>query len=322
MSNKIYHFYHIWADGQWKDPVSEHIEALTMSNLINNIYSFNIGIVGTKENREMVKSYLNEKNIKFNVCKEVDSGYEQETLDEISNLEYINNLDENAYILYAHAKGSSNTENFEKEWRKALTHNLIIKWEDCVKLLADNTIVGNQYTTQHNIAQIPITVAYPKGKTLIKHGMYNGNFWWSHLKNIQKLGKTIKIKKPDGTYDRGSAETWISNLCYTVDGDSRFSAYSISENNSSYGEINSNIIYNNIKELIDDLKNNKKIKQIQHIEVIILNINYDDLYDTPFKITLESWQRIGGDLKYNHVLNFKQTFLVKSSGVLLEVLMS
>ena len=57
-TNKLYHFYHIYADGQWQIPVSQHIAALKKWDLINNLAAFKVGIVGTPENRTQVIQYL------------------------------------------------------------------------------------------------------------------------------------------------------------------------------------------------------------------------------------------------------------------------
>lgn len=315
MKNKIYHFYHIWADGKWQVPLSEHIDALLRSNLINNIYSFQVGIVGKPENREQVKSYLNKRNIDFFICKEIDLGSEHETLDEIINLE---DNDDSAYILYAHTKGSYNDQKFEHDWRQNMTDLLIHRWEECVNQLSFNTIVGPSYSTNHGSMKFPLKIAYPQGKSHASYGHFNGNFWWSHLKNIKLLGKPMRLYNFDGTYDRNAAEIWVKNLCNTMIGEDTFSAYSMGYDNIQNVEVEHHTLYSSIQELISDLKNTGRINSE---EVIAILIHRDEIYKNPLKLTVQAFKYVGKDGNYYHKLNFKKSFLFKDRTALLELVL-
>jgi hypothetical protein len=70
----IYNFYHIFADGLWQTPVTEYLEALKTSGLYDNLKSFNIGIVGSPENRQEVIKFLNDNKINYTVVNQADSG--------------------------------------------------------------------------------------------------------------------------------------------------------------------------------------------------------------------------------------------------------
>ena len=76
---KLYHYYHIFADGQWLEPVSEHIKALRKWGLIDNLAAFRIGIVGADHNRTAVIQYLINERINFDIVAQSDTGWEQVT---------------------------------------------------------------------------------------------------------------------------------------------------------------------------------------------------------------------------------------------------
>jgi len=117
-TNKLYHFYHIYADGQWQIPVSQHIAALKKWDLINNLAVFKVGIVGTPENRTQVIQYLINERINFDVITQQDNGWEQVTQIPLHTFA----LENDGYVLYAHSKGAANPEQPNQSWRKSMTY--------------------------------------------------------------------------------------------------------------------------------------------------------------------------------------------------------
>jgi hypothetical protein len=235
-STKIHHFYHIWADGHWQDPLSDHLSALKESVIIEQLSSCNFGIVGNKNNREDVKSYLEKhsqfgvverrslkrKTINYNICTEVDFGFEQETMDKILELE-----DEDALILYAHTKGSYNNTKFEHEWRQSMTNDLVNHWAECLYHLESHAAVGCHYT---NLTEKGVVCT---GDVVRKErGLFYGNFWWSHLRYLKLMGKPNRspsiVKIADGsevmTYSRMDAEYYLLSLKEVVT-DKEFSVF-------------------------------------------------------------------------------------------------
>jgi hypothetical protein len=327
LRKKIYHFYHIWADGEWQVPLQDNLDYLHKGDLINNLDEFYVGIVGKEENRLLVKQYLQERNIKHKVCTEKDRGYEQETLDEICNLK-----DEDAYILYAHTKGSYNTEEYEHRWRKELSKNLIENWRECIEKLQDNQAVGNQYTVVNRTNLIHVAVCYPPGKIFARYGDFDGNFWWSHLRYLKMLGRPYRILDLETGYRREAAETWLRNLCNVFDhakiGDAalesedkqpRFSVYSfwVDYGGGAGAKVETFSPYKSFKELINSLLHKKEINKSS---IIIVFLYYEDIYKSPIKLTIESYTKISkNDGNRYDRLHFRKGFLFKDPIVLFEL---
>jgi hypothetical protein len=303
------------------------LDYLKSGGLIDNLDEFYVGIVGKEENRLLVKQYLKERNIKHKVCTEKDEGFEQETLDEICNLE-----DEDAYILYAHTKGSYNDEEYEHRWRKQLSKSLIENWKECLEKLQENQAVGNQYTVVNYFDSINTAICYPPGKIFARYGEFDGNFWWSHLKYLKMLGKPYRIKTKNASYSRESAETWLRNLCNVFDyakmGDaaldtqykesSRFSVYSFK---TDYGDGVSQVEtfspYKSLKELINSLIEKKDINKSS---IILVFFDYEDIYKDPLKITIEAFTRIEKDDGHHEDrIHFRKGFLFKDKTILFEL---
>ena len=211
-SMTIYNFYHIWADGKWIGPTDDHINVLKSSGLVSSVDKTYFGIVGSEDNREMVKKFLGGSGINFEVCVEKDIGYEQETMDKILELP-----DKDAYIFYSHTKGSYNNTGFEHVWRRSMNDDLIVNWQECVGMLDKFAAVGCHYVT-------------PEGKTIICHnehvktarGFFYGTFFWTHLRYLKLMGSPERLPAafgdPVGTpYNRIGAEYWMLKLKEVVD---------------------------------------------------------------------------------------------------------
>lgn len=216
----IYHFYHIWADGNWKSIVTEHIKYLTESKLGYVLSSFEIGIVGQQKNIDKVKNYIkNISPIGFNICHETPAGYEQETLERIRQYDK-----EDGYVLYAHTKGSFRDDNKSNtKWRNDMSKRLISDWINCIDLLRTHSLIGCRYFVvkdeYKNIDIYDITLdnvaCYSNSITMSKRGIFYGNFWWSHLKYLKKL----PVPRP---FSRTDAERWTTGLVDIVDNYSVF----------------------------------------------------------------------------------------------------
>jgi len=328
LTKKIYHFYHIWADGKWEIPLQDNLDYLEKGGLINSLDKFYVGIVGKEKNRAIVKQYLKDRNISHEICIEKNEGFEQETLDEICNLE-----DEDAYILYAHTKGSYNDEEYEHKWRKDLSQTLIANWKECIEKLQKNEAVGSQYTVVNYVDSIQISICYPPGQIFARYGEFDGNFWWSHLKYLKMLGKPFRIPEPETGYRRETAETWIRNLCNVFDhaksgdagfdrGDTKRNRFSVYSFRADYGGgVGANVEtfspYSSLRELINSLIHKKEINKSS---IILVFLDYVDIYKDPIKITIEAYTKISkGDGHHYDRLHFRKSFLFKDKTVLLEL---
>lgn len=160
----IHHFYHIYADGQWEQPVEEHLRALKLG-LYDNLTSFNVGIVGSPENRNKVKWFLS-LHCKHTVIAEADSGWEQQT--QIPMWEFAQNNE--GLILYCHTKGAHDPNEVNVRWRRSMSYWNIIRWQDAVEQLKTHGAVGCHW--------IEPLISMPEHKYGNK--MMAGTFFWTH----------------------------------------------------------------------------------------------------------------------------------------------
>lgn len=186
----LHHFYHVYSNGNWQIPFYDHLKALRDSDLINNLKTFQVGLVGSEETRNQVKEFLDNENISYIVCTEVDDGWEQETQDKI--LEFSQNND--GYVLYAHTKNAVNINELHIAWRLSMTYHTVIIWKDAISHLDEGySAVGSHYLDSSN----------ENVKTA--SGFFGGTFWWTHLKYI----KDFPVPYRNSRWD---AEAWIGFL--------------------------------------------------------------------------------------------------------------
>jgi hypothetical protein len=188
----IVYFYHIYADGMWEEPVTEHFKALIDSDLYSNLKQFNVGLVGSLENRLKIKNFINNYNFKVNICNESDSGWEQETLDSLHD--FCKNDKEKNYIVYTHSKTATNNSDLHVRWRKTMVYYNIIKWRECFLLLEDKvSAVGCYYLKMTEKLSDEMD------------GFFGGNFWWTHSQYLKDFPEVTRTSRYD-------AEGWIGFL--------------------------------------------------------------------------------------------------------------
>lgn len=121
------HYYHVFCGTEevpsirWPDIVQEHIAALEDTGLMGALDYIGVGIVGTPENRELVKAMLPSN---FNIVAEEDFGWEQTTMRAMD-------LSEPAAILYCHTKGAAFPAVIQDRWRTSMINAVIYDWERC-----------------------------------------------------------------------------------------------------------------------------------------------------------------------------------------------
>lgn len=183
----IHHFYHIYADGKWLEPVSEHVRALKMG-LLDHLTTFQIGLVGSEQNCNDVKNWLNEQGVKYGVCAESRSGWEQVT--QIPMWEFCQSND--GVVLYAHSKGASSQAEVNVRWRRSMIYWNVIRWRDSVTKLQDHETSGCHW--------IYPLLSMPEHKR--GNPMYAGTFWWARCELVRTF------MRPPLTH-RHEAEGWI-----------------------------------------------------------------------------------------------------------------
>lgn len=229
MVEKIYNFYHLWVDGNWKAPLNDHIAYLEDSLLYGNIEKVYIGLVGSAVNRIEAKEYIRlNAGIKYEICAEADSGFEQVTQDAMVAFAQ----DHNGYVFYNHSKAAHNDVEFEHAWRKELYSVLVGNWRKAVRKLKDHSMVGTYYLLPKHIAKEyrlrkdeNYDIKYSRFMDLEvteEKGHFSSNFWWTHLKYIKALGYPERVATTQDPYlryadDRLAAEVWTKGMKEAVE---------------------------------------------------------------------------------------------------------
>lgn len=171
-------------------PLSEHLDALEKYELLNNLKSFQVGLVGPIETRNQVREYLNNRSIKYEVCAEADDGWEQITQNALHK--YIQ--DKDGYVYYAHTKNAVTLNDLHVKWRRSMTYFTAVIWKECINHLDSGaSAVGSHY--------LPMSNAEVKTES----GFFGGTFWWTHAKYL----KLFPLPDQD---NRHGAEAWIGYL--------------------------------------------------------------------------------------------------------------
>jgi len=177
----ITHFYHVYADGHWREPVKEHVDALIRYGLADQMLYMYVGFVGTRQNCEEAASYIADRGILVYPLDAEPEGWEQVTM------KYIPQLMDAGPVLYAHTKGAYDPSPINIKWRKSMTYHSVVTWERAVNALVDEDYdtAGSHWLTADD------------GRSF-----YGGTFWWANPDYIRRL--------PPLEYDsRWSAEHWI-----------------------------------------------------------------------------------------------------------------
>lgn len=192
MTNQpLHHFYHVYSNGQWRDPFEEHLDALKRFGLIDTLATFHVGLVGAEHTRQEVKEFMRENDIVANVCAEVDEGWEQETQDKMYEFAQNNT----GYVLYTHTKTAVNQIPLHFMWRRSMEYYNVVQWKDCVAKLDEGfSATGCHYLTDVGAVQMNSNI-----------GFFGGTYWWTHMKYIAKFG----LPDRNSRYD---AEGWIMRL--------------------------------------------------------------------------------------------------------------
>lgn len=184
MLNQIY--FHIATIGKYQDIFDEIYSQIIESNLINQVSSINLCIVGQGD-----LNIQESDKIKIYQDSDISSG-EFFTLDLLKT--FSDSVEKNHKILYLHTKGVTTPDNpCIDDWRKYMTYFNINQYEKCLYSL-------NQYDSC--------------GVDLVSEPAlhYSGNFWWANSSYIKKLPIIDEIrfpKTPPILPIRHNGEFWI-----------------------------------------------------------------------------------------------------------------
>ena len=192
MNQRIHHFYHVFADGNWQSIVEDHLHALKTYGLYDSLTSFNVGFVGSEQNIAAVESFLEENDVVYNVADKKESGWEQVTIHPLWEMAH---MDETCYLSYAHTKGAAHDYSIVPNWRGGMTRATIVEWKRCVEAL------DRGYST--------VGCHLQPGRSDQPFPFWGGNFWWATSLHIRSLGKCVENTRYD-------AEAWIG-ACHLTD---------------------------------------------------------------------------------------------------------
>lgn len=176
----IRHYYHAYADGKWRSPVSEHIAAI---KTIDQPITITVGVVGTSSNRAAFEA----TNVVVDQWVEEETGFEQVTL---SSLQSDLVGGQTSAVLYAHTKGAYNPTHLNAAWRRSMTRRLVGDWARCLARLDEVDVVGCHWLTPE---EFPGSIVTP---------FFGGNFWWAHSDCLSRL-PAVRAET------RWDAEHWI-----------------------------------------------------------------------------------------------------------------
>ncbi len=182
--SKLHHFYHVYADGAWREPVEEHLEALATSGLgAQDNFSLNIGFVGSDENTAAVREFLHHHSIRWREIGSTREGWEQVTLSVLARESHASE----GFVFYAHTKGASAPTVFNTAWRERMTHHTVTCWRQALQSLETHHAYGCHWME------------------LQGGWLFGGNFWWTRMSYVRLL-------PPPATHSRWAAEGWIGLL--------------------------------------------------------------------------------------------------------------
>lgn len=187
---KLHHFYHIYADGEWRQPVQEHLQALKTSGLgEEEDFSLGVGLVGNDRNTAAVRKFLNDHSGRWSEIASSEQGWEQVTLNvlaqESQRLE--------GFVLYAHTKGASTPSSFNTAWRQRMTYYTVARWREALSSLETHHVYGCHWMQ------------------LEEFWLFAGNFWWTRMCHLRLL-------PAPQMHSRWAAEGWVGLLTRHIDG--------------------------------------------------------------------------------------------------------
>jgi hypothetical protein len=175
------HFYHVFADGDWEIPATEHFEELRVSGLLDELDGIYLGVVGSRENRRKVK-----RTLRHHVTVEAGEGWEQVTLNKLHDFCQT----DDGVVLYAHTKGAWSRGELAKVWRVSMTHDVVTRWRECVYALEKVQCAG------------PFWLRSNMPEHSGHESFFAGNFWWARSDYVRTL-------EPVGLENRFQAEGWV-----------------------------------------------------------------------------------------------------------------
>jgi hypothetical protein len=188
----VAHFYHLYAAGRWREPVTEHLAALSRVGFDNPLYA---GLVGSRAQRAVARDALAQAGRSVVIVAEADDGWEQVTL----CLAHRWARENDGAVLYAHTKGAYSPGAFQDAWRRSMTSALLSDLEGNLKLLeAGYEAIGSHWLTPE---EFPPERRHTDGRWTTTP-YFGGNFWLATAAFLRTLPEPALESRHD-------AEVWL-----------------------------------------------------------------------------------------------------------------
>jgi hypothetical protein len=174
----IDHFYHVYAGGQWEQPVEEHLQALYQSGLAEHIEHMYVGYVGPIDRIAAAEKAITNA-VPCTTITRSATGWEQETMGLIPHY-----LSGNP-VMYAHTKGSSDPSPINIAWRRSMTIECILNWPRALDALQSYDIAGCHWLMAADMKWF-----------------FGGTYWWATSDYLRTLPAI-------GNENRFQAEHWV-----------------------------------------------------------------------------------------------------------------
>lgn len=183
-------WFHIYADGEWREPLDEFLTALSDYDGI-----INFGVVGTPAARCDVGGWLLNRGVAAKIVAEADEGYEQVTLLPLAKA--VKKMGGN--VLYAHTKGASDQSELNVLWRRAMLGLVVRDRKFCESEIYKRgyDAVGTNFLTPEEYQGI------------VTSPFFGGNFWVATARYLRTL-PTPPTRTRDN-HGRFDAESWIGS---------------------------------------------------------------------------------------------------------------
>lgn len=196
LNKNTYIFWHIATIGSWYDIVTDQLNKIISSSLINHVNNIYIGVISSDifEYQKLTHLLSTSKFYnKFNILFKKNSGFENQTL---NALKHFCNHNPKSNILYIHSKGVTRNTKPVADWRNYMEYFLIEKYHNCFKILNTHDHCGVNWTDGIK-------------NTWIKPH-YSGNFWWAtsdYIKTLPDIDTRTKFDNQRDLIDL--IEFWI-----------------------------------------------------------------------------------------------------------------
>lgn len=190
----LWHFLHVWAAGEWRDPVEEHYSALAKSGFDGPMV---VGVIGTPAQRAEALDRINRLRRPKRVLQ-AEKGWEQLTL----RAAHAHARKTDGFTFYAHTKGAANPSRLQEAWRRSMTCALLggVHGDRCnalqshlASLAIAYDLVCCHWLTADQYPEVVVDTPFP---------MVGGNFWLARNDFLRDL-------PPVANRARHDAEAWI-----------------------------------------------------------------------------------------------------------------